>query len=66
MTILALGQMKGGQVLEILLDDKGAKNVPESAARDGHTVLSTIRKGDHWDDNYDYPLVNSCGLRSTP
>ena len=47
-TKLALGQIKGGQVLEVLLDDEGAKNVPESAARDGHQVLSTMRKGDHW------------------
>jgi sulfite reductase (ferredoxin) len=47
-TKLALEQMEGGQVLEILLDDEGAKNVPESAARDGHQVLSTTRKGDHW------------------
>jgi len=47
-TKLALEQMKVGQVLEILLDDEGAKNVPESAARDGQEVLSTTRKGDHW------------------
>jgi sulfite reductase (ferredoxin) len=47
-TKLALEQMEGGQVLEVLLDDEGAKNVPESAARDGHKVLSTMRKGDHW------------------
>ena len=47
-TKLALGQIKVGQILEVLLDDEGAKNVPESAAQDGHKVLSTTREGDHW------------------
>ena len=47
-TKLALEPMKGGQVLEVLLDDEGARNVPESVARDGHEVLAKIRGGDHW------------------
>lgn len=47
-TTLALEQMGDGQLLEVLLDDEGAQNVPESAARDGHEVLSSVRKGDHW------------------
>ena len=47
-TKLALAQMEGGQTLAVLLDDEGATNVPESAARDGHEVLSTMQEGDHW------------------
>ncbi len=47
-TKLALEPMKGGQVLEVLLDDEGARNVPESVAREGHEVLAKMRSGDHW------------------
>ena len=44
----ALEQMAIGQILEILLDDEGARSVPERVTQDGHKVLSTARKGDHW------------------
>ncbi len=47
-TKLALERLKGGQTLAVLLDDEGARNVPESATLDGHEVLSTTREGDHW------------------
>lgn len=47
-TKIALEQMKGGQTLAVLLDEEGARNVPASAATDGHEVLSVTREGDHW------------------
>jgi sulfite reductase (ferredoxin) len=47
-TKLALEQMEGGQVLEVLLDEEGARSVPESASREGHEVLATAQVGDHW------------------
>ncbi len=47
-TKLALEQMKGGQTLSVLLDEEGARNVPASAAADGHEVLSVTREEDHW------------------
>jgi sulfite reductase (ferredoxin) len=47
-TKLALEQMKGGQTLAILLDEEGARNVPASAAADGHEVLSVARENGHW------------------
>ncbi len=47
-TKLALEQMKGGQILSVLLDEEGAKNVPESAAAEGHEVLSVTRQDNHW------------------
>ena len=47
-TKLALEQLKGGQTLAVLLDDEGARNVPESATLDGHEVLTTTRENGHW------------------
>ena len=47
-TKLLLGQMSTGQVLSVLLDEAGAKNVPESAEKDGHEVLSKQQQGDRW------------------
>lgn len=47
-TKLALGMIKPGQVLQVLLDEQGAKNVPESAAKDGHHVLGVVPDGGHW------------------
>ena len=45
-TKLVLAQMAEGQVLSVLLDGQGARNVPESAQRDGRTVLSVTPDGD--------------------
>lgn len=47
-TKMALAKLKDGQELTVLLDEQGAKNVPESACKDGHTVTSVTRNGDHW------------------
>lgn len=45
---LALAEMMEGQVLAVLLDAQGARNVPESAGRDGHTIVATQPEGDAW------------------
>ncbi|MGE5609240.1 MAG: sulfurtransferase TusA family protein [Bacillota bacterium] len=47
-TKMALGKLKGGQVLSVLLDEQGAKNVPASAANDGHAVVSIGQEDGHW------------------
>ncbi len=47
-TKLVLEQMASGQVLSILLDEEGGRNVPESARQDGHEVLTKEKEGDHW------------------
>ena len=47
-TKLALEQMDAGQVLSVLLDEQGAKNVPASASDDGHKVLSVAQQNNHW------------------
>ncbi len=47
-TKLALEQMGAGQVLSVLLDEEGARNVPASAGEDGHEVLSVAREDDYW------------------
>jgi len=47
-TKLLLEQMSSGQVLSILLDEDGGRNVPESASQDGHEVLSQKKAGNHW------------------
>ncbi|MFT3828145.1 MAG: sulfurtransferase TusA family protein [Opitutaceae bacterium] len=41
-TKMALGPLKPGQTLAVLLDEAGARNVPDSAAKDGHEVLSVV------------------------
>ena len=43
---LMLEEMAGGDALSLLLDEKASGNVPESAERDGHTVLSVTAEGD--------------------
>jgi len=45
-TKLALGEMESGQVLSVLLDGEGAKNVPESAKQDGHQVVDIREDGE--------------------
>ena len=45
---MMLDQMAGGQVLSILLDAEGARNVPASAEKDGHEVLSVNKEGEQW------------------
>lgn len=47
-TKMALSKLQKGQNLLVLLDEEGAKNVPESAAKDGHTVLSVTPGDGHW------------------
>jgi len=47
-TKLLLEQMEKGAVLSVLLDEEGARNVPESAEQDGHKVLSAKQEGDRW------------------
>jgi sulfite reductase (ferredoxin) len=47
-TKMALGKLSAGQVLAVLLDETGARNVPDSAANDGHEVLSVARVQAHW------------------
>ena len=47
-TKLLLGQMDYGQVLAVLLDEAGGRSVPESAANDGHEVISKQKEGGRW------------------
>ena len=47
-TKLLLERMGSGEVLSILLDGEGARNVPDSAEAAGHTILSKEEEGDHW------------------
>jgi sulfite reductase (ferredoxin) len=44
----SLESMASGEVLSITLGKEGARNVPESAAKDGHKVVSVTEEGDHW------------------
>ena len=37
-----------GQLLLVLLDQEGVRNVPESTRQDGHTVLSVKQQADGW------------------
>jgi len=43
-----LDQVPAGQVVAVLLDQDGARNVPESVARDGHEVLATTQEERGW------------------
>ncbi|XHR30235.1 MAG: sulfurtransferase TusA family protein [Chthoniobacteraceae bacterium] len=47
-TKMALGTIKSGQVLSVLLDEAGARNVPESAAKDGNEILSVAQEAGAW------------------
>jgi len=40
--------MRGGEVLAVLLDEPGSRNVPASVEQEGHRVLSVDRTGDAW------------------
>ncbi len=48
MAKMSLDKMASGEVLSITLDKEGARNVPESASKDGHKVVSVTEEGDHW------------------
>ncbi len=47
-TRMALGKIARGKLLLVLLDEAGARNVPESVARDGHEVCDVLPAEDHW------------------
>ena len=47
-TKLALEELAEGQVLEVLLNEESAQNVPASAAAEGHGVVSVKQEEDHW------------------
>ncbi|MHB0937133.1 MAG: sulfurtransferase TusA family protein [Armatimonadota bacterium] len=47
-TKMSLGRINTDQVLAVLLDGEGAKNVPASAASDGHEIVSLTQDGGHW------------------
>ncbi len=47
-TKLVLEAMNPGEILSILVDEPGKRNVPESLSKDGHQVLSEIREGETW------------------
>ncbi len=47
-TRMVLDKMTPGEVLSVLLDEAGARNVPESVAKDGHEVQDVTELEDHW------------------
>ena len=47
-TRMVLTRLAPGQVLALLLDDEGARKVPESAGREGHAVMSVARQERDW------------------
>lgn len=47
-TKMFLEGMNEGQVLSVVLDEEGCKNVPPSAEKDGHKVLSVAQEGTVW------------------
>jgi sulfite reductase (ferredoxin) len=47
-TKMALTSLKIGQTLSVLLDEQGARNVPESAEKDGQEILSIERENGYW------------------
>lgn len=47
-TRMVLDKMAPGEVLSVLLDEAGARNVPESVAKDGHEVQDVTELDDHW------------------
>ncbi len=48
MARMSLDKMESGEVLSLTLGKEGARNVPESATKDGHEVVSVTEEGDHW------------------
>ena len=47
-TKMVLAQMEGGQTLAVLVDEEGARNVPDSVTKDGHKGLASIQDGKTW------------------
>jgi sulfite reductase (ferredoxin) len=47
-TKMVLASMKSGDVLSVLLDEPGSRNVPASVEKDGHSVLSIQQEEQHW------------------
>lgn len=47
-TKLTLEQMQFGEILAVLLDEEGSRNVPASVSNDGHEVLSVEKQDKHW------------------
>lgn len=47
-TKMALEKIETGQILAVLLDEKGAEKVPASVASDGHEILAVTRDHEHW------------------
>jgi sulfite reductase (ferredoxin) len=47
-TKMLLDQLGSGEVLSVLLDEQGARSVPESVEKDGHDVLSVRQEGPQW------------------
>jgi sulfite reductase (ferredoxin) len=47
-TKMLLDQMKTGEVLSVLLDEPGTRNVPDSVQKDGHGVLTVGEQEGHW------------------
>ncbi|HEX3018964.1 MAG TPA: sulfurtransferase TusA family protein [Chitinispirillaceae bacterium] len=48
-TKMALSQIKSGEILQIKLDDgEPVENVPKSVEEEGHSILSMVRRDDHW------------------
>ena len=47
-TKMALSAMKPGQVLSVLVDEEGCRNVPQSVKKDGHEVLGVSPSGKHY------------------
>jgi TusA-related sulfurtransferase len=42
-TKMALAPLRPGQTLAVLVDADGARNVPESVAKDGHEIVSVTQ-----------------------
>jgi sulfite reductase (ferredoxin) len=47
-TKLLLDEVGRGEVISVLLDEEAKRNVPESAQREGHEVLSVTQEGEQW------------------
>ena len=47
-TKMVLTSMKNGEVLSVLLDEPGSRNVPASVEKDGNCVLSIQHEDQHW------------------
>lgn len=48
-TKMALSQIKSGEILQIKLDDgEPVVNVPKSVEEEGHSILSMLKRDNHW------------------